>query len=58
VDYEKLNSDRLGEASASIQARVQTALNIQKNDIAQLILFATPEGLGSAVAVDNTLGIR
>jgi magnesium chelatase family protein len=29
VDYEKLTSDRLGETSASIRARVQTARDIQ-----------------------------
>jgi magnesium chelatase family protein len=30
VDYEKLSADRVGEASASIRARVQTARNIQQ----------------------------
>jgi magnesium chelatase family protein len=29
VDYEKLSSDRVGETSASIQARVQAARDIQ-----------------------------
>ena len=29
VDYEKLTGDRVGESSASIQARVQAARNIQ-----------------------------
>jgi magnesium chelatase family protein len=29
VDYEKLSSDRLGETSASIRARVQAARNVQ-----------------------------
>jgi magnesium chelatase family protein len=31
VDYEKLSGDRVGEASASIRARVQAARNIQQN---------------------------
>jgi len=31
VDYEKLSSDRLGETSASIRARVQAARDIQRN---------------------------
>jgi magnesium chelatase family protein len=29
VDYEKLSSDRVGESSGSIRARVQAARNIQ-----------------------------
>jgi magnesium chelatase family protein len=31
VDYEKLSSDRLGETSASIRARVQAARDMQRN---------------------------
>ena len=30
VDYEKLSSDRVGESSASIRARVQAARDIQQ----------------------------
>ena len=34
VDYEKLSNDRLGESSASIRARVETARQIQRERFA------------------------
>jgi hypothetical protein len=38
VDYNKLSGDRLGESSATIRERVQTACHIVPNDLAGSVI--------------------